>query len=208
MKKSHFNHLALALLIICFISPLSGSLSAQVVNREKAQKKAPSEYSNGGIKFGIGISNMTNGDESIGPILAIEPGLYYHAVFSETVGVQLELLYATRGSADSDPQFGSIEFNLSYISIPMLLAFKIAENAYFLVGPRLSLYLGGTVSGSIVSGDADGVTDNDFGLDFGASFVVSDNVKLEFRFSRGFVSLVEEDSIYNTAILGGVSVAL
>ena len=210
MKKSQFNLVALALLIICFISPLSESLSAQIINMANAEKKAPSELSNGGIKLGIGISNMTDGEESIGPILAFEPGLYYHAVFSETFGIQMELLYATRGSGDSEPGVGSIEFNLSYISIPLLLAFRLGENAHLFVGPRLSLYLGGTVSGNIISGDADGVTDYDFGLDLGAAFSVSENVKLEFRISRGFVSLVapEYDAIYNIAMLGGVSLSL
>ena len=168
----------------------------------KAQEKGDLEYG-----FAIGpsltaISDINN--------IQTDPILTYHArvsgeyYFTDIWGIRAEVYYDNKGYGngflfDNNNNSTETDFNLSYVSIPLLAAVHFGNNNnwYANFGPYVSFLIDAeaTETGTDVT---EAFNENDLGIfvALGYKFKVSDKLKLslEFNGDRGFINAFNENS--------------
>lgn len=119
-----------------------------------------------GVKGGLNISNLYRDDASDKDVRSgFHAGFVGRAMADQPIGLQAELLYSTKGNRthytglygliDQD-----VDFTLNYIEMPVMAAFRFADNAFELHAGGYAAYL---LSASVhTSGDlGDGSNDLD-----------------------------------------------
>lgn len=163
-----------------------------------------------GIKGGVNVSNLfidkvTDENARIG----FHAGVYGQLFSSDVITLQTELLYSTKGSKSefTNGSFNqSIQFNLNYIDLPILVVFK--------AGSFLEIHLGGYASYLInanitYKGDAINAVNEikkgnlksyDYGLAGGLGFNVNHALQVGVRYNYGLVKIA--DSAEAKSLLG------
>ena len=145
------------------------------VSFANAQDKGGSSDIKFGVKAGLDLLSVSNGGGSatgffggafaefgLGDKFALQPGLNYHSASKDGV-------------------------NFTFLSIPVIAKYNVAEKINILAGP--SLYY------SLESGDQDKTR---FNLDLGGSYDITDNFFVEPRYSLGLTG----DSKVNHFLIG------
>lgn len=148
MKKILF----LALLLTGIISNAQvrnykGNKSGTTKTTKKVAKK--DTYSDSESKFGILagvlISNETGDDiESTAPRTGFYAGLSYKTNFSDALGLELDLVYATMGAEFQD-QYSD---ELNYLQLPATLNIKLGNVLSAQFGPQIGYLLSAKFDGS------------------------------------------------------------
>ena len=130
-----------------------------------------------GIKGGLNVSNLyidDVSDESLRPGFHI--GVFTQLPISEFFVIQPEITYSTKGArATYNTELinleGEYKFNLNYVDVPILAAFKLGESATIHVGPYVSYLTNASIStdGDVVEGAADLNRDHFSTIDYGLS---------------------------------------
>ncbi|MEP5612906.1 MAG: porin family protein [Cyclobacteriaceae bacterium] len=153
-----------------------------------------------GIKGGFNYSSLYVDDvedRKIRPGFHI--GFFGQSQLADAVALQTELLYTTAGNRstyDVGPFDGTVDFNLNYLQVPVMLNFKIAD-ALELHGGLYAAYLIGantSTDGDFGAGfqelDQDNFNDLDFGFaaGLGANF---GNLQLGLRYNLGLSEIAD-----------------
>jgi hypothetical protein len=137
----------------------------------------------GGIKGGVNFSNLYIDVDNIDATAArwgFNIGLFTQFMLAETFGFQPELLFTTKGtSATYTGVFDqTVDFNLNYIEVPLLLVVRPVDVLEFHAGPYVSYLLTGNIG---LAGTIDGRNeldrDNFNAFDYG----IAAGVQLNFR---------------------------
>ena len=105
-----------------------------------------------GIKGGFNVSKLygnevTNENNFYG----FNVGVYSQVLQSQTLALQLELLYTTKGTkADSEGSLQSAKYNLSYLELPVLAAIKLGGAGEVHLGAYASYLLNAKIAYSSV----------------------------------------------------------
>lgn len=163
---------------------------------------AKSQDISGGIKAGLTMSNLYIEEDDIDDENArfgIHAGLYSQIMLFETIGIQPELLYTSKGT---EVVYGglidqTVNFNLNYLELPVLLVFRPLEILEFHAGPYVGLMLNSKI---IYSGTIDGYDeisrDNFNTLDYGVGAGLAlnfGNVQTGIRYNLGLQKLAKTD---------------
>ena len=94
-----------------------------------------------GIKAGLNYANVS-GIEDFNQRQGISAGLFAGARLGDKLGFQIDALYSQQG-AEVDQSISQVisEFNLDYISIPIVLKYYLTENINIHAGPQLGILL-------------------------------------------------------------------
>lgn len=181
-------------------------LSIQV--QSNAQNKSKSANSNTIItaRGFLGIANVTDLDNSIGPKLSYGLGASFQFNISGSFAVQPEFLYQSLGaeSKDSPPYL----FNFGYITIPILAKLSIGNDGQSLfTGPAIGMNIGSKVERNGVSVEATGVKSNDLQWVFGADYRIS-KIIIDARYGLSLSSITETGTLKNTYIHLGLGYIL
>ncbi|MFY0598889.1 MAG: PorT family protein [Cyclobacteriaceae bacterium] len=181
MKKR--THLLLAIIL------LSGSLSAQQFRS--------------GVKGGFNYSSLYVDDvedRKIRP--GFHAGFFVQSELVEAVGIQTELLFTTAGNRttyDVGPFDGTVDFNLNYVQLPVMLNLKVVDILEFHGGLYAAYLVGANTSteGDFGSGfeelDRDNFKDLDFGFAAGLG-VNFGNLQAGLRYNLGLTEIADSDS--------------
>ncbi len=175
-----------------------------------------------GIKGGAAITNWWGEDsEGWDMKFGFLGGVSFAYMFTETMGIQPELLFHRKGTTDTE---GSVDitWNLDYIEIPIL--FKVAfptEGTIvpsFILGPALAFNLDSTLKGEEggleVEVDMSDITSSmdlglvgGFNIDFDVGSVI---IVLDLRYTLGLMTIDEEGeaSVKNNSFSFMAGVAL
>lgn len=167
----------------------------------------------GGIKAGANFATL--GGDDVGDDakmrVAFHFGLYGSYPLSDKLSLQPELLYSSVGAkydfSESDPDFGDYSvdgsYQLNYLSVPIMLGFKLSENFSLQVGPQIGFLLSAKDKGDVkFDGGSesydddikDGFKGTDFGLNFGLGYSFG-KMGVSARYSLGLSSIADyEDS--------------
>lgn len=84
------------------------------------------------------------------------------------------------------------------IQIPILAKFSVGEKFSLLAGPDIGFLM-----------DAEeGVKSTNFGLDFGASYDVSENISIDAKYNLGLTNLIEDAPSGFSAKINGIFLGL
>lgn len=143
------------------------------------------------LRFGAGISNITDGSESIGPKFSCEVGGTLNYMFAKKLAVSPGIFYTIKGAKGTyDYEGYDIDwtFKQQYLAIPLLLRYYFTSCDIF-AGPYLGIKLKGEQTAEL---NGRNVTDNDgsleavdLGLSIGFEFFVTHNISLDARYNYG-----------------------
>tara|TARA_B110000967_G_C18650508_1_gene443095 strand:- start:54 stop:665 length:612 start_codon:yes stop_codon:yes gene_type:complete len=160
-----------------------------------------------GAKVGLNSSNFTGDLEDSDAKIGFNLGAFAEISLSDKFIFQPELLFSTQGtsledSTDSEAYKQTIKAN--YLNIPLLIKYGITDKFALEFGPQLGFLLSAkakveeTFDGETISIEQD-IKDSfksiDFGLNFGASFDVAENIMIGARYNLGLSDITDgEDS--------------
>jgi hypothetical protein len=147
-----------------------------------------------GAKAGLNLSSLANA-EGAKTQVGFHVGGYATISVSDKFAVQPELLYSAQGA-----KFEGGSLNLSYINIPVMAKFNVADKFNLEVGPQVGLLMSATQKFSGGSLDVkEGYKTMDFGLNFGAGYDVAENINVGLRYCLGLSQLEKELATGQTA---------
>src|SRR6188768_2290103 len=132
-----------------------------------------------GVKGGFNVSNLyTDGVLDENARVGFHAGVFGQPIASESVALQLELLYSTRGSTKvyHVPVDQTVQYDLEYLDLPVLAVFKVGKILEFHAGGYASYLVGAKIKyhGDLTDGtneiDRDHLKSFDYGLTGGVGF--------------------------------------
>ena len=115
--------------------------------------------------------------------------------FNKSLGLRLQPGIANRGSIlKYNAESSEDRVNINYLSFPLLLKYSPCNKLSFLLGPEYSLRLTAMPNSDERDVDMRGIYNRkfDFAINAGVSYLVCDNIELEFRYNRGFFSTTKD----------------
>jgi opacity protein-like surface antigen len=156
-----------------------------------------------GTKVGLNLSNLTGDLDNSDSKIGLNLGAFAEISLSDKFIFQPELLFSSQGakSEESDNDI-SIEQTLkfNYLNMPLMIKYGVTDKFALEFGPQLGFLLSakakveGTFDGETISEEED-IKDSfksiDFGLNFGASFDVSENIMIGARYNLGLSDITD-----------------
>ena len=145
-----------------------------------------------GLKAGLNLSNVKNfGLGSTKVKAAANGGFFIKVPIIKKFLLQPEILYSSKGflfpKTDST---ASGKVTLNYISVPILISFKISDNFLLMLGPELNFITNAKSKSANRNND---ISNNfrkfDMAIDFGTAYNLKNGLGIEFRYSHGFEDL-------------------
>jgi Outer membrane protein beta-barrel domain len=100
-----------------------------------------------GLKGGVNFSNLYTDNVDYNNVLTgFNVGLFAKLALTETLAIQPELLYTTKGAKLTYNNYfvnGTAKFNLNYIELPVLLVINLTNNFNIHAGPYVSYLVDG-----------------------------------------------------------------
>jgi hypothetical protein len=157
------------------------------------------------VKVGANLSNLYHNEVNDNNArFGFDAGLMGRSAPDQAIGLQAELLYSTRGTeTEYHTFFGlvdqTIDFNLNYIELPVMVSFRIADGAFEVQAGGYAAYLVNvnvTSNGDFGDGSDDLDKDNfntvDAGLVGGLAFN-SGPVQVGVRYDYGLTEIADSD---------------
>ena len=158
-----------------------------------------------GIKGGLNMSNLYSTEvDDRNSRIGFNGGVFGRTTLDKSFGLQAELLYSTKGNKTHyEGFFGlvdqDVKFNLNYLELPVMAAFRFADNAVELqIGGYAAYLLSSDVitDGDLGSGsdeiDSDKLKKADVGLVGGVAFNAGP-AQLGARYEYGLSSISDSD---------------
>lgn len=150
-----------------------------------------------GIKGGLNVSNLyIDNVNDQNARLGINLGFYGQLFSTETVALQTELLFSTKGSRAQYTGVinQEVKYNLNYLDLPVLAVIKLGESAEIHLGGYASYLLNANISykGDLGNGvsqvDKDNLKSFDYGL-VGGLAANFGGVQVGARYNYGLVKI-------------------
>jgi hypothetical protein len=151
-----------------------------------------------GVKGGINLATQSTTGEgenvAVRQLLGYNAGVYGNLFITDLLGIQAELLVASRGSDWDDP-FYNVKDLITYIDLPILIKFQPIRYANIHVGPQFGYLLAAKQEdkddGSI-SDIKEWYNPLDVGLAFGAEANLPFRINFTVRYVVGLVSATND----------------
>ncbi|AXP81386.1 hypothetical protein CJ739_2312 [Mariniflexile rhizosphaerae] len=163
---------------------------------------AQTQKSNAGLKGGYNLAAVSfDGETETGQRHSFHIGFYGESFLSESVALQVELLYSQQGYELKD-NGGTFTQKLDYVNMPLMLKLYPDEAFFLEVGPQVGL----AVSHKEEFDSSFGLFDTsqefdpqnfDWGMNFGAGFKTESGVSLGVRYHLGLGSVYDEGNPKN-----------
>ncbi len=165
-----------------------------------------------GLKGGLNYTNLAGLDaDDNNARVGFNAGVFARTMPESPVGLQVELLYSTKGNHTKyNAFFGlvqqDVDFNLNYLEFPVMASIRVLDVVDFQIGGYAAYLLSGKVktSGDLGSGsgelDKSDFTSLDAGIIGGVGFNVGDNLQIGMRYLHGLVDVVDNKDL--SAVVG------
>jgi len=163
-----------------------------------------------GVKGGLNSSNFsgdTDGTDFKSRV-GFNVGVFAAIKLSEKITLQPEILYSTQGAkaenvtapVDDILFTGDIKFNLSYINVPVMIKYYVADKFNLEAGPQIG-FLTSAKTSTKLDGYSQSFDDDakkyfesvDFGLNFGAGYDFTKNVSAGVRYNLGLSNILKTE---------------
>ncbi len=172
-----------------------------------------------GVKGGMNMAKFTGddadfeGEADAGSVFGATVGGFASFNLGDKLAIQPEILFTQKGSSYELSEEGLeflMDFKMNWLDIPVLAVFKVMDNLSVFAGPFLELYLSGKIDMEISylgesESDSEDIESEDisspgFGLIFGGTYMVTDNIGVEARYAMGLTSMDEHESLKNSGL--------
>jgi opacity protein-like surface antigen len=174
-----------------------------------------------GIKGGLNSSNFSGdtGGIDFKSRVGFNLGAFAAIKLSEKITLQPEILYSTQGAKavnvtalyDDILYTGYVKFNLSYINVPVMVKYYVADKFNLEVGPQIG-FLTSAKTSTKLDGFSQTVDEDikdsfesvDFGLNFGAGYDFTKNVSAGIRYNLGLANIAKTEPGDNSKLENSV----
>ena len=151
-----------------------------------------------GIKGGMNVSSINDGgnfNDSKSKI-GFNAGVFMNAPIAQDFSIQPEVLYNRLGAKVGNISDKNINFNLDYISVPVMFQYNATPEFYLEAGPQMSFLTSAKMKyEENESRDVKEYMNNfDFGMGLGAGYYFTPNVGLTARYVAGFSDVTKDNS--------------
>ena len=170
-----------------------------------------------GVKVGLNFAKFTGDDSELDaweadPKFAIgfAVGGFLTYGLNDQISIRPEFLYSVKGSKYEESEGGetaTLNYAMNYLDIPVLGVYSVQENISVFAGPYFGMFLGGKMKMEYAGESEEEDIEkediaNDFGLVFGGSYGINDNIAIEARYALGMKTIDkdEESDIKNSAL--------
>lgn len=162
-----------------------------------------------GIKGGLSHTNLAGVDaDDHNARIGFHAGLFGRTAPSAPVGLQMELLYSTKGNHTKyNAFFGlidqEVDFNLNYLEVPVLASIRLAEVLEFQVGGYAAYLLSAkaSTSGDLVNAsdelDRDRFRSVDAGVAAGIGLNAGESLQVGLRYLHGLSDVIEDKALHD-----------
>lgn len=169
-------------------------LSFAVITLALGVKAQDDKMVNFGAKAGLSLSNLKYSWDGGSESGDMKPGFYIGGFaeinVAESFAIQPELMFTTAGAKFSDG--GDYNFNLSYISVPVLAKYKVSGFGIYL-GPEVGFLMSAKYKADGESMDAkDDVNSINFSGVLGAEYVLESGLGFSARYVAGLSNLQKD----------------
>ncbi|MEL1242338.1 porin family protein [Flavobacterium flavipallidum] len=156
------------------------------------------------VKFGAKVGGnlnsfratnfMSQDDISIkfGSNVGFQAGGFAEIKVASKFTVQPELLFSYESY--KLPLEGDLNFNLSYINVPVMAKYYASEKISLQVGPQIGFLVGAKAK---FEGESEDIKDMletiNFGVNFGLGYELTEKVAVDFRYNLGLINIAKED---------------
>lgn len=161
-----------------------------------------------GIKGGLNSSNFSGDTEGMDfkPRVGFNIGAFATIKLSEKVTLQPEILYSTQGAKAENVTAdvngvnytADIDFNLSYINVPVMFKYYVADKFNLEAGPQIGFLTSAETSTKVdgfnqtVDQDAKDFFESvDFGFNVGAGYDFTDKIFAGIRYNIGLSNVLK-----------------
>lgn len=164
-----------------------------------------------GVKGGLNISDFSGDTEGIDlkSKAGFNVGGFVEIKLSDKFAIQPELLYSTQGpkavnqigEMNGVTYNGDVCFNLSYINVPVMFKYYVAEKFNIEAGPQIGFLTSAKTKTTIDGWDGSNELDVkdifesiDFGLNLGAGYDFTDHFSAGVRYNLGLANIAKTES--------------
>ncbi len=148
---------------------------------------------------------------------------------NDILAIQTEILFTSKGSSyeldytDTEyysqlTMYGTVDMKMNWLDIPILVVYNVMDNVKVFAGPFVEFYLNGKVESDLTitglfedetyfesGSESENIKSADvnspgFGLLFGSTYMVTNNIGIEVRYALGLTSIDEDLSMKNNGI--------
>ena len=160
-----------------------------------------------GVKGGLNYTNLAGGNENdANGRIGFNAGVFGRTTPDAPIGLQVELLYSTKGNHTKyNAFFGlvdqDVDVSLNYIELPVMADIHILDVVDIHLGGYAAYLLSTKVetSGTLGSGSDDLDKDNfksmDFGIAGGVGFNIGTSAQIGVRYLHGLTDVVDSSSL-------------
>ncbi|OUJ73806.1 hypothetical protein BXP70_12575 [Hymenobacter crusticola] len=166
----------------------SGFTQGQSVREEPPTEKKAVRF---GAKLGVNFANMNFNQGFPKPVTPIETtwktgavaGFFLQIPLLPKLSLQQEYLFSQLGAARTST---ATTYRLRYLSLPLLLQYKVLPKLAFVAGPQFDLLLQATArtNGATTTITHD-TEERSIGATAGLSFYITDHISLDARYLQG-----------------------
>ena len=156
-----------------------------------------------GAKTGLNLSNYMGDVENSETKIGFNIGAFVEIGLSDKFTFQPELLFSTQGAKSEDSE-GSDSFEqtikANYLNVPLMLKYAVSDKFALEFGPQIGFLLSANREGTqTFDGNTDIINEDfkdsfksiDFGLNFGASFDIVENIFIGARYNLGLANILD-----------------
>jgi len=149
-----------------------------------------------GLKAGLNLANLSVSPNEDGTSLKMKANLHagamaYVPLFGH-FGLQPEVIYSGQGTKIS-AEGTSINYNLNYVSVPVLFKYKDASGFFAELGPQIGILVAGKAKSGDQSADIkDQFKSTDISGAVGIGYLSSLNLGIDARYSLGLTNIIKD----------------
>jgi hypothetical protein len=184
------------------------ALAVCVFSFSNAQEEKSSTNSNVtfGTKGGLSLSTFTGDLRNLDMKVGFHVGGLAEIALNDKFSIQPELLYSTQGAETEviffngvNDQKETVEFNFSYINLPIIAKYYVTEGLSLEAGPQIGFLVDSEVNADGESIDGEDFFGNlstvDFGLNFGLGYKLNSGLNFAARYNVGLSNVSDESDI-------------
>lgn len=142
-----------------------------------------------GVKAGLNLSTLVGDAQNV----SMKPGFHIGGMaeleLTEKLSVQPEILYSLQGARVDDGTGSNYNYNLSYITLPVIGKYYVTEGLSLEAGPQIGVLISAK---SKIDGKSYNNKKNtssiDFGANIGAGYKMDSGLNFSLRYSLGLAN--------------------